>query len=297
MSFTIDLDDPPFERWNQVAEVYGERLRRACRLMPVPSWIQTFINVGHHLGMTMYSQELKGIAHYARVPLGQLTALQLMLEASTGCTSYVNQMEDGVVKHFRTMDWHSEEGILEELCLTVEFVRDERVVARGVTWAGCVGLFTGVSAQGFGAALHYRGQAGGSYGSALWNVVSMRWPASYLMREVLLNCDLENALQKFCGAYLVSPCYVVVSSNTTAWRIVRDRDRCRVQEGLPLVQTNRDDDRDTNVMMSKQREELLKSHPTETDQALATFDRHPVTNSLTLYRCVIVPSQVSVELF
>lgn len=107
------------------------------------------------------TEEMKGIAKMAGVDMFIVVALNVLLDSLLGCTSggvlvrgkkrkgKNGEEESQVPKmmHFRTLDWGMDG--LKNLLVTLEFVRSkssepERVIARSITYAGFVGVLTGV---------------------------------------------------------------------------------------------------------------------------------------------------------
>jgi hypothetical protein len=102
------------------------------------------------------TQELKGIAKASGVSLYFLIALNVLLDSLLGCTSggvmtditpKKKAMKEKRMMHFRTLDWGMDG--LRSVLVVLEFVRrgssePEKVIARTVTYAGFVGVLTGV---------------------------------------------------------------------------------------------------------------------------------------------------------
>jgi hypothetical protein len=102
------------------------------------------------------TQELKGIAKASGVSLYFLIALNVLLDSLLGCTSggvmtditpKKKTVKEKRMMHFRTLDWGMDG--LRSVLVVLEFVRSgssepEKVIARSVTYAGFVGVLTGV---------------------------------------------------------------------------------------------------------------------------------------------------------
>ena len=103
------------------------------------------------------TKELKGISKASDLPMFLLIALNVLLDSMLGCTSggvliapkkvKGGEEEEPRMMHFRTLDWGMEP--LREVLVVLEFVRSasdepEKVIARTVTYAGFVGVLTGV---------------------------------------------------------------------------------------------------------------------------------------------------------
>lgn len=92
--------------------------------------------------------ELRGISEACGVQMYLLIALNTFLDLFMGCTSGGVRTRDGKdatkMLHFRTLDWGMDG--LRKLVVQLEFVSEKggRVIARSITYAGFVGVLTGV---------------------------------------------------------------------------------------------------------------------------------------------------------
>lgn len=78
---------------------------------------------------------------------------QVAYEAFAACTGVVVDGEAHPL-HIRTMDWDM--PALAALTIEVDFVRAGAKVFTATTWAGYVGVLTGVRPRGFSVAVNYR---------------------------------------------------------------------------------------------------------------------------------------------
>jgi len=102
--------------------------------------------------------EIKSMSNASGVGLYSLVALNVFLDGMMGCTSGAvmttpkeskgkGKGEEKRMMHFRTLDWGMEP--LRSILVVLEFVKTkseepERVVGRIITYAGYVGVLTGV---------------------------------------------------------------------------------------------------------------------------------------------------------
>jgi hypothetical protein len=159
--YVVDLDAPPGDRWNHVVAAYKDQLPAVVAMADdilgtgmgatiATSAFATAANVG----WVYYSEELAGIAKATGIPLGRVVLLQIAYEAFAACTSIVVDGPDGHPLHIRTMDWEMPE--LQPLTIEVDFIKGGVLVHRATTWAGYVGVLTGVRVQGFSVSVNYR---------------------------------------------------------------------------------------------------------------------------------------------
>jgi hypothetical protein len=174
-TYRIDLSLPPSERYTQLATDFAPKMQEITPLfdevlaevIPWP-WLRRFIEWISALFLRrVYSpeetQELRGIAKASGVSLYFLVALNVLLDSLMGCTSggaltksekrkEAENNRDGDeqtprMMHFRTLDWGMDE--LREVLVALEFVKSkseapEKVIARTISYAGFVGVLTGV---------------------------------------------------------------------------------------------------------------------------------------------------------
>lgn len=167
--YRIDLALPPSERYAELARDFTQGLRHASSLFDeilgfyVPNKVLQAAVRGLarvlllELNDGEQTQELRGIAGVSGVDMWLLVAINVLLDVLLGCTSGVARVgggegeqegeRDGRLLHFRTLDWGMDR--LRELLVELEFVdtssrTPQAIVARSVTYAGFVGILTGV---------------------------------------------------------------------------------------------------------------------------------------------------------
>ncbi|KAI0096679.1 beta subunit of N-acylethanolamine-hydrolyzing acid amidase-domain-containing protein [Nemania sp. FL0031] len=182
--FTIDLAKPPRERYNEVVQVFGPRMRSLTGIFDdllstfiAFTWLRRIvIGLSKVCLRRVYddeeNEEIKGIAVASGVPLYLLVALNSLLDCLLGCTSGAvpvslrkTSRRTGVgagpeqrLLHFRTLDWGMDE--LRDLLVVLEFVDSSsdnptRVISRSITYAGFVGSLT-VIRPGLSISLNHR---------------------------------------------------------------------------------------------------------------------------------------------
>jgi len=171
-TYTIDLSLPPDQRYNALAKDFAPKLHTLTHLFDeiiasvTPNiFFQRVIKfVSSILLCRLYSseetQEVKGISRDSGVPLYLVVALNVILDSLLGCTSgavktavkkgsktKTSEDDEARMIHFRTLDWGMDP--LRDVLVILEFVRSgsdkpDEVVARSITYAGFVGVLTGV---------------------------------------------------------------------------------------------------------------------------------------------------------
>ncbi len=136
----------------------------------------------------------------------------------------------------------------------------------------------------------------------------MSWPIGYLFRHVLESgYDYDTAINTFKTASLISPCYITVCTTdiSNSCVIIRDPDslvsiRSLNSTSMSVIQTNVDDGDNVksgdNILYSRERCKkaraiITNDIPSCTDisDIFKAFDKHPITNDLTIYRVVMIP--------
>lgn len=163
--YRIDLSLPPSERYVQLTKDFAPKMRPLVRLwdeilaLLIPyAFVRSIVKVFARLFLKRVhdgeqTEEVKGIAKTADLPLHLVVALNVMLDSLLGCTSggvltrSKTEGEEDRMMHFRTLDWGMEG--LRDLLVVLEFVRSDsanpdQILARTVTYAGFTGVLTGV---------------------------------------------------------------------------------------------------------------------------------------------------------
>ncbi|KAJ5742885.1 beta subunit of N-acylethanolamine-hydrolyzing acid amidase-domain-containing protein [Penicillium manginii] len=155
----INLSLPPVERYVELARLYRDPMRSLRGTFDeLVSSLSSKIPLGlvHRLARTFLrrlstseeTEELRGISRATDIDLYLLICFNTVLDLLMGCTSGGVRTKHGSetrILHFRTLDWGMEK--LRPLIVQLEFVRDddpEKVLATSVSYAGFVGVLTGV---------------------------------------------------------------------------------------------------------------------------------------------------------
>jgi hypothetical protein len=173
-TYRIDLSLPPSERYVQLATDFAPKMRKVTPLCDdiirpaIPQqWLRNWVKMLAWLFLRRVfsdeeTEEIKGIARASGVDLYFLVALNVLLDSMLGCTSGAvmttpkaskdkkkgeKVKEENRMMHFRTLDWGMEP--LRSVLVVLEFVRSEtkepeKVIGRTITYAGFVGVLTGV---------------------------------------------------------------------------------------------------------------------------------------------------------
>ena len=152
--YKVDLDADAEHRWDEVGRDYAGVFQQAIEEIEpffmemigdtVVRVLMVIAGLLVWLGLLPHSGELRGLSRCSGVPVGKLALVQLVYEATSACTSVVVQSSScGAPVHVRTMDWNMPFD-LRAFTIEVEFVRGARPLFVATTWAGFVGIYTGL---------------------------------------------------------------------------------------------------------------------------------------------------------
>jgi hypothetical protein len=301
--FVVNLKDPPSTRWNSVIASYKKSIKNMesiidnlLSVVPCSSIILSLVSLLRNY--VYYNEELQSFSDQCDVPLNKLIVMQLMYEANACCTSIiVNDEKTNTPLHIRTMDWDM--PYLKNLTIEVDFYYGTRFLFRTTTWAGYVGILTGMRNKKYSISVNFRSC---NNGSLLTNLRKAIWdysfPIGFLVREVLTKCrNYKSALSCLSHSKIIAPCYFILAGNKKNQQciIIRDRDTPnKIIHNSVLIQTNADDEKGQNILWSHQRKQLAsnilskKSHTEKTLWKL--IKQHPIKNDETIYTTLMQSS-------
>jgi hypothetical protein len=233
-TYTINLDAPPGQRWDHIIPDFRDKIPLATQLADemlgsTACSMITALGLAQYTGMVAHCEELQGIANGTGMKLGKVLLLQLAYEAFAACTSVIVNGKDHPI-HIRTMDWAM--PILKKLTIQLEFQRNGKTVFTGTTWAGYIGILTGMKARAFSVSINYRQTHYGitspkmSFIRNIYRCILGYWPIGYLVRDVLdSDSNYKKAVKKFMAAELISPTYITVCGTRKNQGMVISRNR------------------------------------------------------------------------
>ena len=167
-TFKIDLSLPPVERYQGLARAFKDRLRglpvlfdeivREAHLSPV--WMRRAATLClRRVHSSEETEELRGISKVTGIQMYLLVAFNVLLDLFMGCTSGGVRVQEGgqepCMLHFRTLDWGMD--VLRRVVVQLDYVERSQgpVIASTITYAGFVGVLTGVR-KGLSLSLNFR---------------------------------------------------------------------------------------------------------------------------------------------
>jgi hypothetical protein len=274
------------------------------------------------LHQMLHHDELGAVAKGTGIALGRIVVMQLVYEAAARCTAVVTPLHaaaaDSVPAHVRTMDW--EMDFLRPLTIEVAFTRGNAVIAVCTTWAGYVGILTGMTTacpSPYSVSVNFRVSNTGTLWTNISKTLHGAWPVGFLVRHVLCSVGTyDAAVAALATSELIAPCYVVVAGSTAGQGRLITRER--TDEVSPwdaasmgdVVQPNMDHwskDRDEDIMNSMRRRSDVRkalavrarrAEPSDDSarEALWRLAAPPyVCNDITIYGVVMVPATGAYE--
>jgi N-acylethanolamine-hydrolysing acid amidase len=220
--YQVNLDDPAKTRWDHVMKDYKDKFpelvefieKEVAKVLGTTltflgkSLVNTVLGVVAKSGSAYLKEELEGISKATGIGIGLLLGVQLAYELCACCTSIIAQDSNGIPYHVRTMDW--ELPLLKDFTIEVDFMKNGKVLYTASTWAGYIGVLTGMKPKSFSISINYR-TLGHSPLNNLINTISMYWPVGYVVRECLQGCTMYSfAVDYLKNAFLISPVYITV---------------------------------------------------------------------------------------
>eukprot|EP01084_Bolivina_argentea_P233288 392972_1 len=239
--YRINLELAADKRWEQVINDYKHHFKQIEKVINdliskelgatgtfLKSIISSTMTTLANCGAVYYKDELTAIANQSNMQLGLLVVMQLIYEASAHCTSIICNDLNGKPIHIRTMDW--EMPFLRPMTIEVEFYRNNKPICIATSWAGYVGILTGLryGPNGFSISVNERETDDGLWEN-LKQAICGSWPIGFLVRKVLSqkdNINFNSAKSILKNSPLIAPVYFIMSgyNKNEGCLITRDRE-------------------------------------------------------------------------
>uniref|UniRef100_A0AAY4AAL9 Acid ceramidase n=1 Tax=Denticeps clupeoides TaxID=299321 RepID=A0AAY4AAL9_9TELE len=326
--YTVDLDLPPSKRWaaimmekrSDVVKMIDEIKDLADALVPSGKLIDLPLIVD-----TLpypFNEELRGVAAASGVPLGEIALFNLFYEVFTVCTSIVAEDTTGNLIHARNLDfglflgwdvknksWLITEK-LKPLVVNVDFRRKNSTVFKSTSFAGYVGILTGIRPHAFTLTINERFSIDGGYIGILEWLLHHRdamW-MGFLTRSVLENAtSYEEAKNSLSQTKLLAPAYYILGGNQTGQGCIITRSRTESLINLKMnrwyvLETNYDHWKDP-LFLDDRRTPAMKcmNQTTQANISIKTMydvlSTKPVLNKLTTYTTMMEASTGKLEAY
>jgi len=240
----LDWHRPPNTMWDEIVRDHADQIRGvetsvARFLGKRYFWfVTTLMECMLRVLPLQWCDEVVGIARQTGVSIGCLGFMQIVYEFAAACTSIVVAKDTNggsELLHLRTMDWRMPFD-LSPLTVEAQFIRDGRPLYTATTWAGYVGILTGMrhghgSFSPFSISVNFRGKQaskpdGDGWLSKISALVGGRL-VGQLVRQVL-----EQGPEEFASVArlleetpLLAPCYITLAGCNVHEAVVITRGR------------------------------------------------------------------------
>ena len=227
-NYVVNLDKPPTERWSHVvsnyATLYPILMKELYKIIPKPivDFATKITAVLDDYIPAPYGDEIRGIAKYTNSSVGETVMGNLaydftafrhhLLKSRRGaCTSILAVTANNTLLHGRNLDY-AFKNILRNFTINVEFYKGGQLVFKATTFAGMVGVYTGMRPSGISISLDERNTG------MIWeNIIAaletkLHGLIGVLIRDVLTDKTIsyEDAIQKLSKTHIIAPCYLIV---------------------------------------------------------------------------------------
>ncbi|KAI5211225.1 Acid Ceramidase [Manis pentadactyla] len=249
--YTINLDLPPYKRWHELMAEKASAVKVIVN--SVKNLVNAFVPSGKIIQIVdqklpgllsnfpgPYAEEMKGIAAVTNIPLGEIISYNIFYELFTLCTSIIAEDKAGHLLHGRNMDfgvflgWNTNNNTwvitedLKPLTVNLDFQRNNKTVFKGTSFAGYVGVLTGLKPGLFSLSLNERFSLSGGYVGVLEWILGKKdamW-IGYITRSVLENStSYEAAKNILTKTKILAPAYFILGGNKSGEGCVITRDR------------------------------------------------------------------------
>ncbi len=286
--------------WNNIVlEFKPQILKVLDKMRPLFSQYTTLINVGLTVyrlagGIFLYEKEMNEISRLLNITFTECLLFQLTYELCSACTSSILKIDTGEFVHVRTMDWEMPE--LKALTINIKVVNSNTHLFDAVTWAGFIGIFTGIKPNQYSISLNYRRTSNPNFLSNVKSAFQGYYPNSFFIRDLLSTCnDEKQAFDRIKLTYIIAPAYYTFLSDTIKCSIIRDRTSFSIKEA-PCVQTNCDGiNQDDNIMHSFERITYMNNIITikpSLSSLIKYINQWPIQNNYTIYTVIMTPNNI-----
>uniref|UniRef100_A0A7E4V4J4 Acid ceramidase n=1 Tax=Panagrellus redivivus TaxID=6233 RepID=A0A7E4V4J4_PANRE len=238
--FTVNLDDDPYVRFQEIATIYKANIKDLIQVIKdlilpiIPDGLQivhSFFGGIEQLLPNPYRDEIRGIADAAEMDVSEVVLYNIFYEIFTVCTSIIAQDATGHIYHARNLDfglflgWNATthdwliSQHLRKMVVNINWVRNGKIVFVSNNFAGFVGIYNGMKKGAFTVTANERFDALGGYVGIIRWLVGLepegRW-MTWLTRETLEQKNTyAEALEHLSNTEMLSPVYYILTLNGT----------------------------------------------------------------------------------
>nr|XP_054756069.1 acid ceramidase-like [Lytechinus pictus] len=240
-TYVLNLDQAPEDRWTGLVKPMADKMK--IMIQDIKDLVGIFVNETKAVNLVdellapltdtfpePYQGELRGIANATGIPLGEVVLYNIFYEVFTVCTSLVAQDKTGDLFHARNLDfglflgwdvknqtWALTER-LRPLIINVEYQQGGKTVAKGVHFAGYIGVITGMKPGVLSLSMNERFQLDGGFIGIIEWIIGQRdgqWMGFVLRDAVVKATDFNSTLQYLTSVDLLAPGYIILGGNSS----------------------------------------------------------------------------------
>ncbi|XP_018410318.1 PREDICTED: acid ceramidase [Nanorana parkeri] len=333
--YTVNLDQPPYERWQKLISdkkaPLNELIQHIKNLAKAifPNLIDIVDNkLPFLIGKlpSPFGEEMKGVADAAGLPLGEIMLFNIFYEVFSVCTSVVAQDTSGKLFHARNLDfglflgWDVKNNswivseLLKPLVVNVNFQRNNKTAFMSTSFAGYIGMLTGMKPGVLTLTMNERFSLDGGYIGILEWILGKRhgvW-MGFLTRSVLENAtSYDEAKDLLSKTEMLAPAYFILGGNKPGQACVITRSRTSsinfweldTQKGEWYVLETNYDHWKPPLVIDNRRDPAMKCMKTKGQKSISfttiydVLSTKPVLNKLTTYTAMMSISENKFEAY
>jgi len=247
-----------------------------------------------------YAGEINSWASAVNISIGKAILLNVIYEVEAWCTSIVARDIYGRLYHGRNLDFNLA-PVLRNITLNVDFYKDNKLLYKGTTYAGYVGLLTGMRPGAFSISADER-DTGYLWENLLETLfVPGTTCASFLIRDTLeTKTNFNEAVKHLSETQIAAPIYIIVGGIKPNEGMVITRDRMWTANFWQLdedrwfeVETNYDHwvpAKDPRRHAAEAIIEKIGNKTMSLSGIMEALSTPPVVNSQTTYTTLMMPA-------
>uniref|UniRef100_A0A7E4V4N9 ceramidase n=1 Tax=Panagrellus redivivus TaxID=6233 RepID=A0A7E4V4N9_PANRE len=260
--FTVNLDDDPYVRFQEIATIYKANIKDLIQVIKdlilpiIPDGLQivhSFFGGIEQLLPNPYRDEIRGIADAAEMDVSEVVLYNIFYEIFTVCTSIIAQDATGHIYHARNLDfglflgWNATthdwliSQHLRKMVVNINWVRNGKIVFVSNNFAGFVGIYNGMKKGAFTVTANERFDALGGYVGIIRWLVGLepegRW-MTWLTRETLEQKNTyAEALEHLSNTEMLSPVYYILIRQFQCMKMIRMGGTCFRRTMTPMTRS------------------------------------------------------------
>ncbi|XP_071495134.1 acid ceramidase-like [Diadema antillarum] len=266
-TFVLNLDLEPEDRWTELVKPKAREIDTAIQdiidilglvvnVSEASGIIDEVFGLVEHTLKEPYGREMQGIADATGISIGRIVFLNLFYEVESFCTAIVAEDKGGNIYHARNMDpgillgwdiknktWSVKEAVMG-LIANVEYQRGGVTVARGVHYAGYVGMLTGMKPGVISMnmnARHLYGQSGFmNFIRWIFGKRSGHWTGFVLREAVVMATDFNRTVQFLTSVELLVSSYIIVGGTRPGEGVIISRAEGKKCDAIEPMELSKD---------------------------------------------------------